>query len=58
MAQAVSMTQDPAPGVVPYQDMRALIATLESAGKLRRVKKEVDPAWEIGAMARWIYQGF
>ena len=58
MAQAVSMTQDTAPGVVPYQDMRALIATLESTGKLRRVKKEVDPAWEIGAMARWIYQGF
>ena len=38
--------------------MRELIELLESRGKLHRVKKEVDPSWEIACMARWVYQGF
>ncbi|MBI4455816.1 MAG: UbiD family decarboxylase [Acidobacteria bacterium] len=41
-----------------YRDMRELIAVLEACGKLHRVKKEVDPSWELSCMTRWVYQGF
>ncbi|MFB6110238.1 MAG: UbiD family decarboxylase [Halodesulfurarchaeum sp.] len=32
--------------------------TLESAGRLERVRKPVDPDWELASMARWLYHGF
>ncbi|MBI3089779.1 MAG: UbiD family decarboxylase [Candidatus Tectomicrobia bacterium] len=41
-----------------YHDIREFISVLEAHGKLRHVKKEVDPSWEIAGMARWVYQGF
>ena len=36
---------------VAYRDMRDFLDLLESKGLLRRVKKEVDLKWEIGAIA-------
>ncbi|MBI3089432.1 MAG: UbiD family decarboxylase [Candidatus Tectomicrobia bacterium] len=41
-----------------YRDLRDYLGLLESHGKLRRVKRQVDPSWELSCMARWVYQGF
>ncbi|MBI3089431.1 MAG: UbiD family decarboxylase [Candidatus Tectomicrobia bacterium] len=41
-----------------YKDLRDYLRVLEENGKLRRVKRQVDPSWEVSCMARWIYQGF
>lgn len=41
---------------MPYRDMREYLAALESAGKLRRVRREVDHTWELSCVARWMYQ--
>lgn len=40
-----------------YRDIREYLSVLEAKGKLRRVQRSVDPTWEIGCLARWIYQG-
>ncbi|HWP30058.1 MAG TPA: UbiD family decarboxylase [Chloroflexota bacterium] len=37
-------------------DLREHLANLEAHGKLRRVQKEVDKDWEIGCIARWVFQ--
>lgn len=37
--------------------MRDHIGNLADEGLFRRVSKPVDKDWEIGCMARWIYQG-
>jgi UbiD family decarboxylase len=37
-------------------DMREYLAVLEQQGLLRRVAEEVDPEWEIGCMAKWMFQ--
>lgn len=57
MAQAVTEKLTGTRLQAHYQDMRALIQVLEARGKLRRVKKQVDPGWELSCMARWVYQG-
>ncbi|MBI2821067.1 MAG: UbiD family decarboxylase [Acidobacteria bacterium] len=57
MVQAVETKTETKPAKAACDDMRSLIAVLESHGRLHRVKKEVDPAWEIACMARWVYQG-
>lgn len=36
--------------------MRDYLEKLERAGKLKRVTKPVDPTWEPGAMAKWMFQ--
>jgi UbiD family decarboxylase len=36
--------------------MRYYLDKLESAGKLKRVAKTVDPTWEPGALAKWMFQ--
>ena len=36
--------------------MRDYLDKLESAGKLKRVSKTVDPTWEPGALAKWMFQ--
>ena len=36
---------------VAYRDMRDFLDLLESKGLLRRIQKEVDLKWEIGAVA-------
>ena len=36
--------------------MRDYLDKLESAGKLKRVTKTVDPTWEPGALAKWMFQ--
>jgi UbiD family decarboxylase len=38
--------------------MREFVEVLEAQGRLHRVTKPVDHAWEVAAMTRWIYQGF
>jgi UbiD family decarboxylase len=43
-------------GSTPYRDMRDFVAALESKGKLRRIRKEVDHTWELACIARWMYQ--
>jgi UbiD family decarboxylase len=37
-------------------DMRSFIATLERAGRLRRIGKIVDRAWEPATLVKWMYQ--
>jgi 4-hydroxy-3-polyprenylbenzoate decarboxylase len=39
-----------------HDDMRELLGVLEQRGLLRRVGVEVDAAWEIGCMAKWMFQ--
>lgn len=39
-----------------YEDLREYLAVLERAGKLHRVKKTVDPGWEVAALARVVFQ--
>ena len=39
-----------------YHDLRDFLAVLEQQGLLRRVTETVDPASDIGAMAKWAFQ--
>lgn len=39
-----------------YEDLREYLAVLERAGKLHRVRKTVDPGWEVAALARVVFQ--
>ena len=39
-----------------YQDLREYLAALDKRGKLHRVKKEVDPGWEVAAVMRRVFQ--
>ncbi|HLH27154.1 MAG TPA: UbiD family decarboxylase [Chloroflexota bacterium] len=39
-----------------YADMREYLAALERAGKLHRVRAEVDKSWEVAAVARRVFQ--
>ncbi len=39
-----------------YADLRDYLRHLESVGKLRHVSKEVDKDWELGCIARWVFQ--
>ncbi|MFZ5646955.1 MAG: UbiD family decarboxylase [Bacillota bacterium] len=41
---------------MPYDDLREYLTVLERSGKLHRVCKEVDPAWEVAALARVVFQ--
>jgi 4-hydroxy-3-polyprenylbenzoate decarboxylase len=41
---------------VTKRDLRAFLGELEGAGKLRRVKQPVDPAWEPGSLVKWMFQ--
>jgi UbiD family decarboxylase len=38
------------------RDLQAFLGELEAAGKLARVSKEVDSAWEPAALAKWMFQ--
>ncbi len=39
-----------------YKDLRDYLKTLEMRGRLHRVKKEVDPNWEVAAVIRRVFQ--
>ncbi len=39
-----------------YRDLRDVLAVLEQKGRMRRVAKPVDKAWEIACLARWAFQ--
>jgi 4-hydroxy-3-polyprenylbenzoate decarboxylase len=41
---------------VAYADLREYLAALDRAGKLFRVKAEVDRDWEIAAVTRRVFQ--
>jgi 4-hydroxy-3-polyprenylbenzoate decarboxylase len=39
-----------------HRDIREHLAALEAKGKLRRIRKTVDHAWEVACLARWMFQ--
>lgn len=39
-----------------HDSMRAFLADLERAGRLRRIAREVDRRWEPGSLIKWMYQ--
>src|ERR1044071_854127 len=39
-----------------YADLRTYLSALETKGKLRRVRKEVDKDWEIAAVCRQLFK--
>jgi len=39
-----------------YADLREYLAALDGAGKLHRVAREVDKAWEVAAVMRRVFQ--
>lgn len=39
-----------------YRDMRDFLAAIEQRGKLRRISRLVDPAWEPACLAKWMFQ--
>jgi 4-hydroxy-3-polyprenylbenzoate decarboxylase len=41
---------------MPTPTFRELIATLEKKGRLKRITRPVDPAWEAGCLVKWLYQ--
>ena len=41
---------------MPYADLREFMTTLEAAGKLHRIKEQVDKDWEISAVSRIAFQ--
>jgi UbiD family decarboxylase len=43
---------------VAYKDFRHYLAVLEAHGKLRRVAAPVDPAWEIAAVVRRVFERY
>src|SRR3954469_13936239 len=41
--------------MMPYEDLRQFVTALDQAGELARVKKEVDPKFEVGAICKTIH---
>jgi UbiD family decarboxylase len=41
---------------MPTPTFRDLITTLEKKGRLKRIGRSVDPAWEPGSLVKWMYQ--
>ncbi len=41
---------------MPYRDLRAYLGALEEAGRLHRIRTEVDKDWEIAAVSRAVFQ--
>ena len=41
---------------VPYRDMRDFLATLEQHDLSQAMTSEVDRGWEVGCLAKWMYQ--
>lgn len=39
-----------------HRDFRDFLAVAEQRGRVRRVAKEVDPAWEPACLAKWAFQ--
>ena len=40
---------------MPYEDLRQFVKALDEAGELARVKKDVDPKFEVGAICKTIH---
>jgi len=43
---------------VPYHDLQEYLGRLEEAGKLHHVRKPVDPAWEVAAVTRHMFERY
>ena len=41
---------------MPYSDLRQFVNKLEEAGELARVRKEVNPKYELGAICKTIHE--
>ena len=41
---------------MPFSDLREFISKLDEAGELARVRKEVDPKYEVGAICKTIHE--
>jgi UbiD family decarboxylase len=39
-----------------HDSMRAFLADLETAGRLRRIARPVDRSWEPGSLIKWMFQ--
>jgi UbiD family decarboxylase len=40
---------------MPFSDLREFVDKLDEAGELARVRKEVDPKYEVGAICKTIH---
>jgi UbiD family decarboxylase len=41
-----------------YRDLQEYLAKLDAAGKLHRIKEQVDPAWEVAAITREVFDRY
>ncbi len=41
-----------------YRDLRHYLAALDAAGKLRRIRRPVDPDWELAAVVRRVFERY
>jgi len=41
-----------------YHDLQEYLARLEEAGKLHHITKPVDPAWEVSAVTRNMFERY
>ncbi|HEY7167557.1 MAG TPA: UbiD family decarboxylase [Candidatus Binatia bacterium] len=43
---------------MPYSDLQQYLGRLESAGKLHWIEQQVDPAWEVSAITRHVFDRY
>src|SRR5260370_2783175 len=43
---------------MPYSDLQDYLARLESNGKLHWIEQQVDPAWEVSAITRHVFDRY
>ena len=41
-----------------YNDLQEYLTRLESAGKLHWIEQRVDPAWEVSAITRHVFDRY
>jgi len=43
---------------MPYSDLQDYLARLENSGKLHWIEQQVDPAWEVSAITRHVFDRY
>jgi len=43
---------------MPYSDLQDYLAMLEKTGKLHWIEQQVDPAWEVAAITRHVFDRY
>src|SRR5258705_9983957 len=43
---------------MPYSDFQDYLARLEKSGKLHWIEQQVDPAWEVSAITRHVFDRY